>query len=315
MSSPAFPIQLNARAAKLLSDAEQNLDELKIKKLELACGASVYDFGIQTAGSIQAGLLLSQICLANLGNVQVHAPNYSICDCPILQISTDHAWLACMASQYAGWPVQADEFFAMGSGPMRAKRGREKLLEELNVEDSGRIAVGVLETETIPNDAVASIVAQACGLTPRELILCVAPTTSIAGTMQIVARSVETALHKLHTLGADVRNVQSAIGWAPIPPLAHKFLHALGRTNDAILYGGHVTLWVRDDGAILDLIDQIPSVSSPDFGTPFAQIFASYGHDFYKIDPRLFAPAKVTVIDVSTGRSKSAGELAQHWVF
>ena len=31
----------------------------------------------------------------------------------------------------AGWPVQCEDFFAMGSGPMRMLRGREPMLEEL----------------------------------------------------------------------------------------------------------------------------------------------------------------------------------------
>lgn len=315
MSSPKTATQLNSRSAKLLNAAQDSLDELKIKKSQLPSGTRVYDFGIDTPGSIQAGLLLSRICLADLGQAQVQSPNYTICDSPILQVSTDHPWLSCMASQYAGWPVQSEKFFAMGSGPMRAKRGREKLLEELNIEDTSPVAVGVLETEVAPDETVAALIAKDCGVAPHELILCVAPTISIAGTMQIVARSIETALHKLHTLGVDIKQIESAIGWAPIPPLAHKFLHALGRTNDAILYMGHVTLWVHDDPQFLDLVDKIPSVSSSDYGTPFAKIFASYEHDFYKIDPHLFAPAKVTIIDSSTGDSKSAGELWQRWVF
>ena len=65
--------------------------------------------------------------------------------------------------------------------------------------------------------------------------------------MQVVARSVETALHKLHEIGYDLHNVVSGFGAAPLPPVAADDLVGIGRTNDAILYGGEVTLWVKDD--------------------------------------------------------------------
>ena len=74
-----------------------------------------------------------------------------------------------------------------------------------------------------------------------------APATSLAGTIQVVARSVETALHKLHELKFDLKQVVSGFGTAPLPPVATDFLHAIGRTNDAILYGGRVIVWVRAD--------------------------------------------------------------------
>src|SRR5205085_9356716 len=85
----------------------------------------------------------------------------------------------------------------------------------------------------------------------EHLTLLVAPTISMAGTTQVVARSVETAMHKLHELKFDVTQVISGYGVAPLPPVATDFVQAIGRTNDAILYGGRVTPWVRADGAVL----------------------------------------------------------------
>ncbi len=147
-------ISLNSRVARLLDKLEAELSLYRVIKHQLNSGATIYDFGIKTAGSIQAGVLLSRVCLADLANVTLNAPNYELCEFPLVQVQTDHAWLACMGSQYAGWPIQTDTFFAMGSGPMRIKRGKEKVLEELKIEDESNVVVGVLETETMPNDDI-----------------------------------------------------------------------------------------------------------------------------------------------------------------
>ncbi|HEV3023547.1 MAG TPA: methenyltetrahydromethanopterin cyclohydrolase, partial [Pirellulales bacterium] len=135
-------------------------------------------------------------------------------------------------------------------------------------------------------------------------VLLAARTASQAGTVQIVARSVETALHKLHELGFDLTRVESGWGVAPLPPPAADDLAGIGRTNDAILYGALVTLWVRGDDTSLESVGpRVPSSASPDHGEPFARIFERYDRDFYKIDPLLFSPAVVTLANLDSGHS------------
>jgi methenyltetrahydromethanopterin cyclohydrolase len=125
----------------------------------------------------------------------------------------------------------------------------------------------------------------------------------LAGTVQVVARSVETALHKMHEIGFDLSCVVSGFGAAPLPPVAHDDMTGIGRTNDAVLYGGEVTLWVRgDDQRLAELGPRIPSSSSSDHGQPFSAIFERYDRDFYKIDPLLFSPAVVSLVNLDTGR-------------
>ena len=53
---------------------------------------------------------------------------------------------------------------------------------------------------------------------------------------------------------------------------------------------------------------QTPSSASKDYGRPFAEIFAGYDHDFYKIDPHLFSPAVVTFVNIDTGNSFRFGK-------
>jgi len=230
---------------------------------------------------------------------------------PAVHVWTDHPAEACMASQYAGWAINPEAFFAMGSGPLRAKARVEKeLFAKLGYAEDATRGVLVLEGRTLPNDDVAKWIAGKAGIAPGALTMAVAPTASLAGGMQIVARSIETGLHKMDTLGFDVRKVVSAIGVAPLPPVAKSDMRAIGRTNDCVLYGAHARYTVRaEDDELASLAERLPSSSSADYGTPFYDIFKRYDNDFYKIDPLLFSPAEVWLTSVSSGRTFHAGSV------
>jgi methenyltetrahydromethanopterin cyclohydrolase len=151
-------------------------------------------------------------------------------------------------------------------------------------------------------------VAAKAGLSPGATTSVVAPTASVAGGVQIVARVIETGLHKMDTLGFDVTRVVSASGTAPIPPVAKNDLRAIGRTNDCILYGGQARFLVdAADEELAVLAERLPASTSPDYGTPFRDIFKRYDNDFYKIDPMLFSPAEVWLTSTTSGRTFHAG--------
>jgi len=301
---------LNSEAFELCKKSMDNACALRIEKRRLANGAILLDFGVQTLGGLQAGLMLAGICMSGRAQILIHPADASQGPWPMVQVATDDPVCACMASQYAGWPVKQDKFFAMGSGPMRAKRGKEHVLQSIGISDSSHYAVGVLECDSLPDESIAQYIATECGVAVDNTVICVAPTRSIAGTIQVVARSVETSMHKLFELGFDLNAVVSGFGSAPLPPPALDFVQGIGRTNDAILYGGHVTLWVNaDDTQIQELGPKIPSVASRDFGVPFAETFKKYDYDFYKVDPGLFSPAMITIVNLKTGRSFRFGSL------
>ena len=198
----------------------------------------------------------------------------------------------------------------MCSGPARSLRGKEEVLKELDLIHKSDVAVGVLETSTVPTAEAIVRFARDCSVSQSQVTLCVARTASLPGTIQVVARSVETAMHKLHELGFDLLSVKSGNGSAPLPPIAGDDLTALGWTNDAILYGCCVNLTVdADDDAIIEVIDRMPSSSSSDFGTPFLEIFNSYDRDFYKIDKMLFSPAEIVIRNMKTARKFTAGKV------
>jgi methenyltetrahydromethanopterin cyclohydrolase len=199
----------------------------------------------------------------------------------------------------------------MGSGPLRAKARVEKeLYERLGYAEDVSRGVLVLETRTLPNDDVARWVAKKAGVDPDGLLCAVAPTASLAGGVQVVARVVETGLHKMETLGFDVSRVVSASGTAPLPPLAKNDLRAIGRTNDCVLYGGQARFVVNaGDTELAELVERMPASASPDYGTPFYDIFKRYDNDFYKIDPLLFSPGEIWLMSATSGRTFHAGDL------
>ena len=165
-----------------------------------------------------------------------------------------------------------------------------------------------LETRDPPPAEIADYVAERAGVDASDLTLVFAPTASLAGGVQVAARVVETALHKLHELEFDVRRVVSGFGSCPLPPVSRKDPEAIGRTNDAVLYGGQVELTVdAPDEELSELVPRLPSSASSDHGEPFGAVLERAEWDFYKIDPLLFSPAEVRLTSVPSGRSFSAG--------
>jgi methenyltetrahydromethanopterin cyclohydrolase len=305
------PPTLNERALRLADYMAANAASLRVAVHTTPTGARLIDCGIQTPGGLQAGVNLARICLAGLAEVSIVPGDVAGVAVPSVVVMTDAPVAACIASQYAGWQVSVGKFFAMGSGPMRAHYGKEEVYGDIGNREKSAAAVGVLETRKLPDDAVVEYLAKSLDLDPKKLTLCVAPAASIAGNFQVVARSLETALHKLHTLKFDLGKIVSGMGTAPMAPVAANELVAIGRTNDAILYGGRVVLWVQaTDEEIQAIGPQVPASASEDYGVPFAEIFERYNKDFYKIDPKLFSPAEIVFCNLKTGRSFTFGRTA-----
>ena len=304
-------LRMNQLAAEIADGMEEHAAALRVRAHALPGGARVIDAGVALEGGYDAGLALAEICMGGLGNVAYSPLRIGADGWPGVTVWTDHPAVSCMASQYAGWAISVGKYFAMGSGPLRAHaRVEHELFEKLGYEEEAVRGTLVLEGRALPDDAVAAWVAQKARLQPSQLTFVVAPTASLAGGVQIAARILETGLHKMETLGFDVRKVVSGMGTAPIPPVAKNDLRAIGRTNDCILYGGQARYTVRaGDAELADLAEKLPASASRDYGTPFYDIFQRYQGDFYKIDPLLFSPAEVWLTSTESGRTFHAGRL------
>jgi methenyltetrahydromethanopterin cyclohydrolase len=251
---------------------------------------------------------VTEICMGGLGYASLQ-PAWSFAHWPwAITVHSANPVLACLGSQYAGWSLNFGKFFALGSGPARALAGREELFGELGYRDRAESAALVLEVDKTPPAELIEKVTRDCGISPRDLTIILTPTTSLAGNVQVVGRVLEVALHKVHALHFPLDRVVDGTGSAPVPPPGRDFLSGMGRTNDAIIYGGTVHLYVTGpDEDARKLAEDLPSSRSRDYGKPFAETFKAYKGDFYAIDGMLFSPARVIVSNLESGRSFHAG--------
>jgi methenyltetrahydromethanopterin cyclohydrolase len=304
-------MNLNERALALVEVLVARAEERRVTVEMVEGGGRLIDCGIKARGGLLAGIDMARVCLANLAEISIESGEVGERACPVVQVVTDHPVQACLASQYAGWAVSEGKFFAMGSGPMRASSAQESLFADLAYQEKAPHVVGVLEGRKPPPPDVFAQIALACQVSPADVTLLIAPTASLAGGVQVVSRSVETALHKLHELKFDLGRIVSAHGRAPLPAVAHDDLAAIGRTNDAILYGARVILAVTgDDASLAKIGPRVPSSSSHDYGEPFSSIFSRYKNDFYAVDRLLFSPAEVVFQNLETGRVHAFGQTA-----
>ncbi len=304
---------INTLTQPLLEKFLKDLDALRLKRIVLPNGSVIIDAGIDAFGGLEAGRRIAEICMGGLGYV---ALNLNGEKWPLsLHVHAANPVLACLGSQYAGWSLSHGEgksaFRALGSGPARALAQKETLFQEIAYKDSAESAALVLEVDKMPPPEVIKKIVDDCRIVPERLTVILTPTTSLAGVVQIVARVLEVALHKVHTLGFPLNKIVDGIGTAPIPTPSKDFVVSMGRTNDAILYGGRVQLFVDcDDDQASKLAQQLPSSASRDYGKSFAQIFKDVDFDFYKIDPHLFAPAEVVVSTIKGGKSFCGGKIS-----
>lgn len=307
-------VSVNERAAKLVAQLVADAAQLRLGVSRGALGETLIDAGSKSLGGIAAGLRIAAICMGGLGDVTLTTSSATPRWPWTLIVRSSNPVIACLASQYAGWRLTDDSagkpFFALGSGPARALARREPLFEHLSYADSAAQATLVIESGGPPPAKIVAKVAADCAVKPDKLTIIFAPTQSLVGGTQIVARALEVALHKTHELGFPLERVVDGVGAAPLCPPHPDFITAMGRTNDAIIFAGRVQLYVTGPaGDARALAEKLPSNASRHYGRPFAHIFKEVKGDFYAIDPMLFSPAEIVVTALETGESFRAGEI------
>ena len=310
---------VNQLAHPLVKQLIDQADKLRVGVDVLENGCTIIDAGIQHVGGLEAGRIIAEICLGGMGTVTITHSTYTD-NWPLsVNVHTGNPVLACLGSQYAGWSLSHEKYYALGSGPARAMATKQKdgqtlpveeLYQELAYHDESDCPVLVIENDAIPPLAIIEKIAAACGVEPAKLTIIVTPTSSLAGGVQVVARVLEVAMHKAHALHFPLENIVDGSGFAPICPPHPNFVKAMGRTNDAILFAGQVHIFVKgSDEEAKKLADALPSSTSKDYGKPFADIFKACDYDFFKIDAMLFSPASVIVTAVESGKTFRAGHI------
>jgi methenyltetrahydromethanopterin cyclohydrolase len=302
----------NRLAWSLVEELIGNPSLYSVQVEKTSGGAVIIDAGVTAKGGFKSGRLITEICLGGLGRAKILQKAYDDLSLLSILVYTDHPAVAALGCQFAGWRLSQGEYSAIGSGPARALALKPKeLFEEINYRDQSDCAVIVLETDRQPPSELIKRVADDCEVNTSKLAVILTPTTSLAGAIQVSGRIVETGLHKLRRLGLDPKKVRYACGTAPVPPLHPKFAKAMGRTNDAILYGGtsYYSVESDDEEELKRFVWKAPSKASKAYGKPFSEIFKEADFDFYKIDPDLFAPATVIVNNIKTGHIFKSGKI------
>jgi methenyltetrahydromethanopterin cyclohydrolase len=316
-------MQYTASVNKLTQPLVQELidyaDKLRLDVQKLQNGCTIIDAGINVPGGLEAGRIITEICMGGMGTVSISQSTYTDHWPLTVNVHSTNPVLACLGSQYAGWSMSHEKYYALGSGPARAMATKEKegqtvpveeLYKELDYQDSADSTALIIENDKIPPLEIVEKVANACSLPTDKLTIIVTPTSSLAGGVQVVGRVLEVAMHKAHELHFPLENIIDGSGSAPVCPPHPDFVQAMGRTNDAILFAGQVHLFVKgNDDDAEKLAKELPSSTSKDYGKPFAEIFKAYKYDFFKVDGMLFSPASVIVTAVESGKSFRAGKL------
>ena len=301
-------ISINKLSDDLLNELKDNANKYRLKISKNTLGTTIIDAGIKAQGSLEAGLKISEICMGGLGSISINSCNFSDLISWNITVSASQPVLSCLASQYAGWSLSHNDFFSLGSGPARALAKREKIFDEIGYSDQYSKTSIVLETNKIPPNEIIEKISKDCNVDKDKITIILAPTTSMVGNLQVVARVLEVALHKAHELKFPLNKIVDGIGSAPIPPIAKDTLTGMGRTNDSIIYGGNIFLTINGSSdEAKKLAKELPSQNSKDFGIPFKEIFQKYQGDFYKIDGSLFSPARVSINSLESGETFHGG--------
>lgn len=306
-------VSVNLEAKKTVDLMIKNADELNLAVDVLSNGSTVIDAGVNVTGSFKAGELYTKVCLGGMADVGISIPGdlsekFAL---PSVKIKTDFPAISTLGSQKAGWSVSVGDFFALGSGPARALALKPaETYEEIGYKDDADLAILTLEADQLPGTDVTEAIAADSNVSPENVYVLVAPTSSLVGSIQISGRVVENGTYKmLEFLHFDVNKVKHAAGIAPIAPVDPDGLKAMGKTNDAVLFGGRTYYYVESEEGddIKSMAEKLPSSASAGYGKPFFEVFKEAEFDFYKIDKGMFAPAEVVINDLRTGDTFKAG--------
>jgi methenyltetrahydromethanopterin cyclohydrolase len=304
-------LSVNREAFKLVRRVLSNADCLAVRVSQMAKGTTIIDMGQQVAGSWLAGKYYAEITMGGLAEVGFQPLHLDDLTLPAVHVNSAHPLLAGWVCQKHAEPLTGEGIQPILTGPAKALLfPPEESVHFADYHDDSEVAVASFQTSEPITESLADTVAHACRISPENLYIVVAPTTSLVCAIQVAARPIDQIMHRLHQEGFDIHTVRFVQGSAPVPPLAEDEVLAMGRINDSLLYGGSVLLYVEsDDETIRQVISLLPTEAHPAYGKPFAQLFEEHGYDFHKMDLRLHSLARVQINNITTGRTFSAGSI------
>jgi methenyltetrahydromethanopterin cyclohydrolase len=275
-------------------------------------GARVIDCGVESPGSWEAGRLFTLGGLGGLAEVSFGLTAFDGWFLPTIATQVDQPALSAVLSHAGAWPLGDGPLAPIGSGPIRAMARADPWSRLVEYADTHSGALLLLQSTQLPDESLIHRAATAAGIASHQLVALVARTASLVGAIQVAGRTVEQVLVKMAYHGFDVRQVVWARGVAPIPPPVQDEEVAMGRVNDSLLYGAENQVWVEaHDTELLELVPKLVFCNHAGslYGKPFADIFRSFGSNWFNVPPEIDSPAKVTVYNVASGRAFNAGRI------
>lgn len=304
-------LSINAEAMKIVRKILETPEALGVTVARLGCGTTVIDMGQNAPGGWQAARYFCLVVLGGLGEVSYEA--FPLGDLRLIgvRVMVDRPIESCVASALAGWKIETGPDAAILSGPARALNSEpDHYFDLIPYRDRWHEAVITVQMRKPVTDALAETIARACRVSPDDLYILATRHASLVCAVQVAARGVELAMHRLSLEGFDITCIRYASSIAVIPPVAADEAVAFGRNNDALIYGNEVTLAVdSSDEVIARIVPRAVTAASPIGGRLFADLYREAGYNFHAIPPEMHTPSVLHVTNINTGTTVSAGQV------
>jgi methenyltetrahydromethanopterin cyclohydrolase len=292
------------------------VEQLKCKVHHLKNGATVVDMGVDAPGGWQAGKLIVEATIGGMGHVDFGQFNLGELSLPSIDVYIDHPVEATLSSQFSGWKMPGKDIPGyinpIGSGPARAIARNDIFSQSWHYQDIHHETVFAAQTQEIPDESVAEMVAEGCKLPTENVYILATKTASIAGSIQVCSRTVEASVWRLFRKGLDIGKIVCGMGSCPIAPPVKDELKAMDRVNTALLYGVTVRYVVDcSDEEIEAVINTAPFSASRRYGERFIDIFEEGQRDFYIVDKDIHTVARYEITNYATGKTFVGGTLRE----
>jgi methenyltetrahydromethanopterin cyclohydrolase len=272
--------------------------------------------GVDARGGWQAGKLIVEATIGGMGHVDFGHFHLGEISLPSIDVYIDHPVEATLSSQFSGWKMPGKDIPGyinpIGSGPARAIARNDIFSQSWHYQDIHHETVFAAQTQEIPDESIAEMVAEACKLPAENVFILATKTASIAGSIQVCSRTVEASLWRLCRKGLDIGKIICGMGTCPIAPPIKDELKAMDRVNTALLYGVTVRYVVDcTDEEIEAVINTAPFSASRRYGERFIDIFEEGKRDFYIVDKDIHTVARYEITNYSTGRTYTGGILRE----
>lgn len=323
----ADKISVNNLALRIVKDMVKRCGELNIEVSELKNGTTIVDCGINVVGGFEAGILATKIACGGLLDAHISEESYGDLTLPTLFMRTDNPALSiavCQSNWFGLFPslfaLKENEYSALSLGPAKALAQEPKeVFDKVEYEDKADVGVLVLQADSMPDEKVSGYIASKCKIPPENLYLVIAPTASIAGSVQVSAHVLEDSLWRLtEYLDYEYSKVKFVTGSSPISPVYPEIWRRPGITPDDMIRNAgriHFYLYSSEGDDLQKIVDEMIIEKTQAFGKPFYEILNS-GIFSRGLDKKTlgregwtYVIAEAMVTDLRTGKIYKAGKI------